>query len=153
MKRLAAALVVLTTVGVMAQNHEGYKTHRGEKMNMTPEQLATLQTKKLTLALDLSEAQQEKIMKAALEEAKYGKEKWETMKAKRQSGEWKKPTSEERFEMKNALLDRKIAYDQKMKDVLTKSQYETWKEMQAKKLKHFKKSMQQRIKAKDTSGL
>lgn len=153
MKRLAVVLVLLTTVGVIAQKQQGYKSHKGEKMNMTPEQIATLQTKRLTLALDLSEAQQEKVMQITLEEATYGKAKWEQMKAQRESGEWKKPTSEERFEMKNALLDRKIAYDHKMKNILTKSQYERWKEMQADKVQQLKKKMQQRKKAKAAAEL
>ena len=153
MKRFALALVLLTTVGVMAQKQEGYKGPEKGMMKMTPEQIATLQTKRLTLALDLSEAQQEKVMKVTLEEAEYGKAKWEKIKAQRESGEWKKPTSEERFEMKNALLDRKIAYDQKMKNILTKSQYATWKEMQEEKVQHLKRKMKERKKRQAASEM
>ena len=144
MKSLAVVLVLLTTVGIMAQHHEGHKTRKGEKIDITAEQLATLQTKKLTLALDLSEAQQEQVMKIALEEANHRKAKQAEMKARRESGERKKPTAEERFEMQNALLDRQIAYKQKMKEILTKAQYETWEKIRADKATHFKKKMKER---------
>lgn len=141
MKSLAVILVLFTTLGVMAQKQEGHHYRKGEKMNLTPEQRATLQTKELTLTLDLSEAQQKQVMQLALEEAKYRQEKWEDIKTKREGDDAEKPTAEEHFEMKNAMLDRQIAYQQNMKKVLTEQQYETWKKMKKTKCSMFKNKM------------
>ena len=94
MKRLAVVLVLLATIGVAAQKNEGPRMPKGPKMDMTAEEMATLQTKHMTLVLDLTKAQQDKVMKLNLEEAQLRKEKWDEMKALKESGEWKKPTSE-----------------------------------------------------------
>ncbi|WP_318345239.1 hypothetical protein [Flagellimonas baculiformis] len=144
MKRLAVMVLLLTSLGAVAQKSEGQRFRKGPEMDLTAEQMATLQTKKMTLALDLTKAQQEKIMKLHLEEATSRKEKWEEMKAKRESGEWQKPTSEERFEMENARLDHQIALQTKMKEILDDEQYQSWKKMKKQKAMHGKKRMQQR---------
>ncbi|MDC6365708.1 MULTISPECIES: hypothetical protein [Flavobacteriaceae] len=144
MKRLAVALMLLTTVGVMAQRHEGRQMREVEKMDMTAEQMATLHTKKLTLALDLSQAQQNQIMQISLEDAEARKSKWEEVKVKKEGGEWTKPTPDERFEMENARLDRQIAHQQKMKEVLSDEQYQTWKKMKHRKAMYSKKKMQEK---------
>lgn len=146
MKRLAVVVALLIAVGVMAQEYEDHTTRKGEKMDMTAEQMATLQTKKLTLALDLSEKQQKQVMQVALKASEHRKAKQAEIKAQRESGTWQKPTAEERFEMKNALLDRQIAHNQKMKEILTETQYETWKKMEARKAKYLKKKMKERRK-------
>lgn len=137
MKQLAVAVALLATLGVMAQRHEDRKAFK-HKMDMTAEQVATLQTKKLTLALDLSENQQKKVMAIALEEAEHRKAH-AAMKAQHKEEEHKRPTPEEQFERQNAFLDRQIAHDQKMKEVLTKAQYEKWKKIREQKAKHLKK--------------
>ncbi|RIV70484.1 hypothetical protein [Flagellimonas aequoris] len=144
MKRLAVVLVLLATIGVAAQKNEGPRMPKGPKMDMTAEEMATLQTKHMTLALDLTKAQQDKVMKLNLEEAQLRKEKWAEMKALKESGEWKKPTSEEKFERENARLDQQIAFQAKMKEVLNDEQYQSWKDMRKHKAMHGKKKMQER---------
>lgn len=144
MKRLAVMVLLLTSLGAMAQKGDGQRARKSPKMDMTAEQMATLQTQKMTLALDLTKAQQEKIMQIHLDEATSRKEKWDEMKAKRESGEWQKPTSEERFQMENARLEHQIAIQAKMKDILNDEQYQTWKKMKKQKAVHGKKKMQQR---------
>ncbi|UBZ15221.1 hypothetical protein LDL77_05780 [Flagellimonas marinaquae] len=144
MKQLAILLVMLTTVSIAAQRHDGPKMRKGPKMDMTAEQMATLQTKHMTLALDLTEDQQNQIYKINLEKAQFRKEKWAEAKAARESGEWEKPTPEERFEMQNARLDRQIAMQKKMRTILDTEQYETWKKFSNRKKMHGKKKMQER---------
>ena len=80
MKQLAILLVMLTTVSMAAQRHDGPKMRKGPKMDMTAEQMATLQTKHMTLALDLTEDQLNQIYKINLEKAQFGKEKWQRRK-------------------------------------------------------------------------
>ncbi|MBO0355424.1 hypothetical protein J0656_15490 [Muricauda ruestringensis] len=133
-----------TTVSMAAQRHDGPKMRKGHKMDMTAEQMATLQTKHMTLALDLTEDQQNQIYKINLEKAQFGKEKWAEVKAARESGEWEKTTPEERFEMQNARLDRQIAMQEKMRTILDTEQYETWKKFSNRKKMHGKKKMQER---------
>lgn len=142
MKRLAVVLVLLTTIGAMAQQRGVCPMGVGPRMDMTPEQMATLQTKKMTLALDLSQAQQEKVMKICLEEAELRKARWDEIEAKKQSGEWTRPTPEERFELENARMDRQIAHEQKMKQVLTDEQFDAWKKMRLQQSMYGKKKMQ-----------
>ncbi|SNY92220.1 hypothetical protein [Flagellimonas pacifica] len=144
MKQLAVMLVLLTTVGAVAQRHEGPRMGKGPKMNMTAEQMATLKTKKLTLALDLTKAQQTKVMDINLDLAEYRKAKFAKIQAKKESGEWKRPTSDERFAFENARLDHQIAHQQKMKEVLTKEQYQTWKKLRSRKGMNGKKKMQEK---------
>lgn len=142
MKHLVTIVVLLTTIGVVAQKPN--KGRKGQKMDMTVEQLATLKTKKLTLVLDLTKAQQAKVMDISLEQAEYRKTKYAEIQAKRESGEWKRPTSDERFEFENSRLDRQIAHQQQMKEVLSKEQYQTWKKLKLKKGMNGKKKMQEK---------
>ncbi len=144
MKRLAVLLVLLTTIGAMGQRHEGNRAGKGMAKDLTPEQMATLHTKKLTLALDLTETQQDQVMVLNLEQAEDRKARRQEIKTKKESGEWQKPTTEQRFEMENARLDRQIAHQQRMKQVLTEEQYTTWKKLRLHKSIHGKKKMQER---------
>ena len=63
-----------------AQRHDGPKMRKGPKMDMTAEQMATLQTKHMTLALDLTEDQLNQIYKINLEKkngrGESGKREW-----------------------------------------------------------------------------
>tara|TARA_R110000868_G_scaffold222048_3_gene473910 strand:- start:2035 stop:2538 length:504 start_codon:yes stop_codon:yes gene_type:complete len=129
MKKLIVLVVLMAGITAMAQKPEGERNHRGNRQDMSPEQMATLQTKQMTLALDLTEAQQKQIQSLNLDNAKNRAEKMKEMKAKRDSGEAKKLTSEERYAMKTAMLDHKIAQKEKMKKILNNDQYEKWEKM------------------------
>ena len=102
MKRLAVALVMLMSIGMAAQRNDGPRMRKGPQMDMTAEEMATLRTKHMTLVLDLTQAQQDKVHVINLENAQFRKAKWDNIKALKESGEWKRPTSEERFAMQNA---------------------------------------------------
>lgn len=144
MKQLAILLVMLTSVGISAQRHDGQRMRKRPQMDMTAEEMATLQTKHMTLALDLTEKQQDKVYEINLEKAQFRKEKWAEIKAAKESGEWEKPTPEARFEMENERLDRQIAMQEEMRNVLDEKQYETWKKFSNRKKMHGKKKMQER---------
>lgn len=144
MKRLVVVLVLMTITSVSAQRKHNPGMEKGFRSDLSIEQLATLQTKKLTLALDLSQRQQEQVMKISLEQAEMRKAKKEERKARKSSGEQKKPTADERFAMENARLDSQIAHHQKMKDVLNEEQYQTWKKLKLLKRKNGKKKMQEK---------
>ena len=144
MKNIIYALAILCTLNVVAQEGPDRKDRKERKgMNkellkdLTPEQHATLQTKKLTLALDLSNRQQTQVLNLQTKVATERKAKMEAHKAKKEKGE--KPTKEERYQMMNERLDAKIAYKRKMKEILSDEQYEQWEKMLARKAKGKKK--------------
>lgn len=136
MKKLV--LIVLALCAVQIASAQG--PHKGKKgMNLSAEELANLKTKKMTLALDLTEAQQDDIYIINLENAKLRKAHMTERKAKRESGEATKPTKEERLAMANKMLDHKIAVKAKVKKILNEEQYARWEKMMAKrqaKMKH-----------------
>ncbi|SHJ94603.1 Spy/CpxP family protein refolding chaperone [Pseudozobellia thermophila] len=121
-------VIVLCMVGLTAMAQKGERGNRGMK-DLSPEQVATLQTKKMTLALDLTQEQQAKIQAINLEQAKERKAKMEERKAAREKGEAKKPTAEERYAMQNERLDKMIAHKAEMKKILSEEQYQKWQKM------------------------
>ncbi|MDX1766625.1 MAG: hypothetical protein R3294_01145 [Arenibacter troitsensis] len=129
MKKLIVLMVLMAGITAMAQKPERERGDRGNMRDMTPEQIATLQTKQMTLALDLTDAQQKEIQSINLENAVKRSEKMNEMKARKESGEAKKLTSEERYAMKTAMLDHQIAQKEKMKKILNKEQYMKWEKM------------------------
>ena len=117
-------MALLISVAGMAQK-DGKSSREGAK-NLTPEQMATLQTKKMALDLDLTEAQQSQIQVLNLENAKLRKAKMEERKAMKEDDERKRPTAEEKFAMQNQRLDAQIAQKAKMKKILSQEQYAKW---------------------------
>lgn len=135
MKRLIIiALALISIQGIAQEKKERQnreeRTHR--MSNLTPEEAANLQTKKMTLHLDLNATQQKEIYAINLENATKRKEMMATFKAKKESGNIEKPTKEERLAMENAKLDHKIATKSKMKSILNKEQFEKWEKAQEK---------------------
>ncbi|CAM4208004.1 hypothetical protein [Zobellia nedashkovskayae] len=143
MKKIIVALVCMVGLTAMAQKEKGHG--RDGMKDLTAEQIATLHTKKMTLALDLTSAQQEKVKAITLEQAKERKAKYAERKAQKEEGERKKPTSEERYAMENAKLDKMIAQKAEMKNILSAEQYEKWQKMDKQRgNKHSKKGKGER---------
>ena len=120
MKALFATLLMMVgTVGISQRGPE----HHPMK-DMSPEQVATLETKKMTLALDLTEKQQQQVQEIHLEKAIDRK----TLKEEHKSRD-SKPDADERFQMMNERLDKQIAVKDQMKDILDKDQFEKWEKL------------------------
>lgn len=125
MKKLLIALMVLLSISTYAQENRGGergpgKEMRGNRPDLSPEQMAELATKKLTLHLDLSEAQQKKINTLELDKAKTRKTHFEN------KSERKQLSDTERFEQKTQRMDAQIAYKKEMKSILNEAQYQKW---------------------------
>ena len=155
MKKLVIIFIALATLQVTAQDKkraprgEGPEGGRMEAMKgMTPDEMATLQTKKMTLHLDLTAEQQKKVQALNLEEAKMRKAKMEEHKAKKESGEMQKPSKEERVKMMNERLDHQIAVKQQMKSILNEEQYKKWEASQGKMMEHNKEMKNKAMKRK-----
>ncbi|MEC3905402.1 hypothetical protein VOI54_00075 [Tamlana sp. 2201CG12-4] len=148
MKKIILIAIAFIGLQAVAQEHkkQAHKNHdnRQKMMDMSAEEIATLQTKKMTLFLDLNESQQTEIKKINLENATKRKAAMAEYKAKKESGEAQKPTKEQRLAMKNAKLDHMIATKAKMKKILNEEQYAKWEKAQkrgAMKGKQKKKGM------------
>ncbi|MRI02560.1 hypothetical protein GH721_18605 [Kriegella sp. EG-1] len=133
MKKAIIVMMLLVGVTTIAQERKE-RPNRGNMKDLTAEQIATLQTKKMTLALDLSSKQQTQIQAINLEQATIRKAKMTERKEARENGERKKPTSEERYAMQNERLDAQIALKSEMKSILSDEQYNKWE-----KMRHHKK--------------
>ena len=110
MKKLILAIALVMTTLTFAQDRK-----QGRE-KLTPEQQSELHVKKMTLDLDLDAQQQKEVKTIFLEQAKKREAKMAEMKAKREKGE--KPSADERFEMKNEMLDNQIEMKAKMKKIL-----------------------------------
>lgn len=137
MKKLIIIAVAFVALQGIAFAQGPQKLDRKNKMHLmhdlSPEEAATLHTKKMTLHLDLNKSQQDDIYKINLENAKKRKEMMETFKAKKESGNMEKPSKEARLKMMNAKLDHQIAMKAKMKKILNEEQYAKWENAQARK--------------------
>lgn len=136
MKKVIVVLLCMASMSAIAQREE--RQQRGGPNQMTPEQTATLRTKKMALALDLTDAQQKQMQTLNLENAKTRQAAMEKRKARKENGESKKPTSDERYAMKNERLDRMIAQKTQIKEILSNEQYAKWEKIAQRKGKHRK---------------
>lgn len=134
MKKILIIAVALLALQVTAQEQQRERSNKQGKslkmMDLSAEDAAALQTKKMTLHLDLNKSQQAEIKKINLENATKRKAMMAERKARKESGEIQKPTQEQRLEMVNTKLDRKIAMKAKMKNILDKEQYTKWEKAQ-----------------------
>lgn len=128
MKKLMIAAIALIAMTATAQRGGG---ERGLK-DLSAEDQATLQTKKMTLALDLDKAQANKVYEINLANAKERKAKMEARK-NTEKGERKAPTAEERLQRQNAMLDARIATQNEMKRILNEEQFKQWRRMAQKR--------------------
>lgn len=128
MKNLATFIFFAIAVTFTANAQE--KTAQKNKQNrpqFTAEQHTELSVKRMTLALDLNEKQQNQIKPLLIAQATQRKAAMEKMKKARETKQ--RPTDEEIFAMKNQQLDNQIAMKKAMKEILTKEQFEQFEKM------------------------
>lgn len=148
MKRLIVLALLVVGTTIIAQ--ERSRKHQGHEMEQfTPEQKSQLMLKKMTLELDLNEAQQKEMSLMISDKiAKMESHKAE-MKANREKGV--KPTADERFAMQMKMLDEQIAAKKRMEKILNAKQFEKWtlmKENQDKFQRKHKRNPQERPQGK-----
>ena len=128
------AFLLIGTMSFAQPSKRGPEMHHSkDKMaDMPAENIATLISKKMTLQLDLSEAQQAKVYDLILANTVQKK----AQRANRPEG---KTSKEMHFEMQNKRLDDKIAFSKAMKSILNDTQYALWKQQNHKKTKKPKR--------------
>ena len=128
-KILLLSLLSIVCFNSFSQN----KKQLGNKLkSFSAEQIATLQTKKLVLSLDLNLKQQNEIFNVFLEEVKFKKTKRGEIN-ERKSNSKEGLSSDEIFDMMNEKLDHQIALNNKMKTILNKEQFLVWQELKTRK--------------------
>ena len=151
MKKLANTLIVICTINTQAQEKSDSKRQsRGNKQkyfiqNLTPQEAATLKTKKMTLQLDLTESQQLQIQHINLEQAKERiakkKERMKNMGKKKV-----KLSKDNRLNKIHSRLDKQIELKKQFKNILTDEQFEKWERSKKQKDRKIKKRVKQKSK-------
>lgn len=141
--KIATALLTLCVAfSITAQHHR----KQGPKDNFTTEQKTTLLLKKMTLSLDLSDKQQQK-MKPLVAEIVAKKDEMEAAK-KANNGKRPQLSSDELYAKMNEKLDYQIAFQKKVKNILDEDQFEQYQEIRARmeraKKSHMKQAAQKR---------
>ena len=131
MKRFAIITALLLGTAAIAQPHgrQGGERHQKAEMikEMTAEQLAELRTKEMTLHLDLDENQQSRIYQLNLQMAQHRKSAMEQREGK------EKPTAQEMYAHRIAMLDQRIVMKKQLKEVLSEEQFAKLEQQQAKR--------------------
>lgn len=147
MKKLLIIAIALVTLNGFAQRDGNKKMDRENRSelrkDMTPNDMADLKSKKLTLKLDLTDKQQKEVKALFLEQAQNREKLRKERKAK--NGEQKeKPSTEEFVKMQNLKLDKQIQMKRKMKSILTAEQYTEFEKMKPRKHKKERKNNKKR---------
>ncbi|GAA3781680.1 hypothetical protein GCM10022271_12470 [Corallibacter vietnamensis] len=148
MKKLVIIALAFVSVQAMAQDRKHKKGDRQDKMaQYTPEQIAELQTKQMTLELDLSDAQQKDVQKINLENAQLRKQAMDKRREMKENNA-ERPSKEAMLKYKNDKLDQQIATKRKMKDILNEEQYSKW-EKSLEKRSMYKRKGQRKMARKE----
>lgn len=142
MKKLIVIALVLVGTTIIAQ--ERNRKHQGYQMEQfTPEQKSQLMLKRMTLELDLTDAQQKEMSVFISDKIAKMQTHRAEMKANREKGV--KPTNDERFAMHMKMLDERIAAKKRLEKILNAKQFEKWTSLKEDyKEKHQRKYQNQR---------
>lgn len=135
MKKIVVLALALFTITGFAQKRDNERHHndreerRERREKISPEKQAEIQSKKLALALDLSEQQQSQVENTLLEHFKEGKEKMDAQKKSR-----KELTEDERHQLFSERLDAQITLKAEMKTILNDTQYAKYTKLMERRL-------------------
>ena len=134
------ALFICFSLTINAQKKQFFKN----KKRLTTEQLTTLKVKKMTLELELSEIQQNKltpVIKELISERSAQLDKKRELK-----NDVKKINPNERYQMANKILDRKIMFQKEMRTILNEEQFKKFKRLEKKRNQKMKNRRHQKKK-------
>ncbi len=134
------ALFICFSLTINAQKKQFFKN----KKRLTTEQLTTLKVKKMTLELELSEIQQNKltpVIKELISERSAQLDKKRELK-----NDVKKINPNERYQMASKILDRKIMFQKEMRTILNEEQFKKFKTLEKKRNEKMKKRRHQKKK-------
>ena len=129
MKKWMLACLMMAGLSVAAQRMPGQGHGRQHRQEFSAEQMATLQSKQMTLALDLSSAQEKQLQQ--LLASRIGERRATREARMKDSTALANPQG--RYEHMNAHLDSEIAFRRALKKILGEQQYEQWRQMHGKR--------------------
>lgn len=113
--------MLISLTGFSQQRDMG-RMERAQKIKMTPEQRAEISSKRMALALDLTESQRMEIETLHFEQLNENKTRiTERRKTAREN-------AKKRDERSIKNLDKRLSHQEKMKEILNEEQYAKWKE-------------------------
>lgn len=126
-------MIALFTLNGMAQEKQ---TVSGDKVTQkkevkSPEDMAAMETKKMTKMLNLSSEQQTQVYEVMLEKTKVNQESRAERTKMKQSGE--KVSKEDYKKIKMKVLDQQKKTTEKMKEILSEKQFLKYEKMYGKK--------------------
>ena len=132
MKNIASILVLIFvfTFTIQAQKKKGYKPQ------LTINQQTSLKVKQMTLALDLSDKQQQQLTPLLRAEITFRQAAIEKRKEARKQK--KRPSSDEIYAIKSQVLDNKTSMKRSMKDILNETQFKAFKYIYKQRMKKKK---------------
>ncbi|AZQ43824.1 hypothetical protein [Nonlabens ponticola] len=130
---LLPLVMIFAMIGANAQRNP-----RMLAKNANPEQTATIQAQKMTLALDLSDKQQNQVKQLILEK------QMDRQENKMTREERQKLTAEQKLELQEERLAKQIEMKRAMKDILNEEQYEKFEKQMARKKMQARKRMSDR---------
>ena len=148
MKKIIAILIITlgNTIASIAQEHRKESVEN----TMSIDQKTELAVKKMTLKLDLTADQQQKITPLITKQIANRKEARDKMKEMKMNKQ--KPSSDERFKMMNTKLDNQIAFKTEMRRILNPQQYERFEKISERKMRRIKKRMHKKNKYDDVKS-
>ena len=134
------ALLICFSLTTNAQKKQLFKN----KKRLTTEQLTTLKVKKITLELELTEVQQNKLTPVI---AKLISERViEVNRMRKSKNKVNNIDASNRYQMANRILDRKIMFQKEMRTILNEEQFKKFKTLEKKKNQKIKNRRHQKKK-------
>lgn len=132
MKKAFTLCMLLIGLGAAAQQRSHHQ-HVKQRMHqdLSPEQEASLKSKKMTLALSLDEAQQQKV-ESLLSRHIAARRELQDARSKSEDAE-KSQDPETRYAHVSKRMDHQIAFQRDLKKILSDSQFEQWQEHRARR--------------------
>ncbi len=139
MRKLLSIGLLLFAGSIVSGQEQEQKLKRSD---FTPEQIAELQTKKMAIALELTDDQQQQLFDLNKRKATLRKEKIAEIKALKAQN--KEVSSDAIFALKKARLDAQLEHQTAMKEILNEQQFETWKKARNRSAYKAKRKMAKR---------
>lgn len=124
MKKLVGLLVIMIALS-NSINAQG--NGKSGNQNFTPEQIATLQTKRMNMLLNLSQEQQTAIVNLQKNQAMVRQAMRKSMLERKLKG--KTLSSDELFQLQSSRLDRMQQHKIAMQKILNQEQFSKWQTM------------------------
>lgn len=135
MKKLLLTLALLTAGVATAQQDNSTQTN--EKAALNPEKIAEMQSKRLTLALDLTDKQQKQVYDLTLQNM-------QSRKNKPNRKDLKTMTNAQKQDLRLQRMDAMIDHKREMRNILTDDQYDRWEKMTAERVANKKENLKNR---------